>query len=76
MWLIKKIENGKQEVIGLATNRYIAYNICDHRARIEGQKVCPEDFYQFSETYRTMQYEGSGEFVMQNIKSNILLTSN
>ena len=60
-------------VIGLATSKEIAIEICTEYAENEFQTITEEQVFNLSNSYQTQGYSGEGEFQFEEMITDILL---
>ncbi len=75
--LIYKTDNWhsypSRDVIGAATDKRKAINICQLQAKKEGEVITTDQIYNLGTIMQTQGYSGEGEFVWEEIETDTLL---
>lgn len=77
MYLVYKTDNlhsfASRDVIGVCTKIGIAYNVINQQAKKEGCGINTAQDHNLRSYKQTQGYRGDGEFVIEEVKTNILI---
>ena len=62
-----------RDIIGIATDKVIAIDICKQQAKKESTSIDQQEVWNLNHINQTQGYSGEGEFQLEEINTNSLL---